>query len=48
MNLLVAGNNTSADENGNFVAKVNLGFGKNTIKVEAEDVNGNISEKKLL
>ena len=48
MNLLVAGNNTSADENGNFVAKVNLGFGKNTIKVQAEDVNGNISEKKII
>ena len=48
MNLLVAGNNASADENGNFVAKVNLGFGKNTIKVQAEDVNGNISEKEII
>ncbi len=47
MNLLVAGNNTSADENGNFVAKVNLGFGRNIIKVQAEDINGNISEKKI-
>ena len=48
MNLIVAGNNTSADENGNFVAKVNLGFGKNIIKVQAEDINGNISEKKIV
>ncbi|PPR26553.1 MAG: hypothetical protein CFH34_00899 [Alphaproteobacteria bacterium MarineAlpha9_Bin4] len=48
MKLLVGGNNTSADENGNFVAKVKLGFGENKIKVQAEDVNGNISEKTLI
>ena len=45
MNLIVKGKKSSVKSDGTFVSKVKLGYGLNNIKVQAEDVNGNISEK---
>jgi len=45
MNLIVKGNKSSVKNDGTFVSKVKLGYGTNKIKIQAEDVNGNISEK---
>ena len=45
MNLVVKGNKTSLKSDGMFVTKVKLAYGKNKIKIQAEDVNGNVQEK---
>ena len=45
MNLIVKGKKSSVKSDGTFVSKVKLGYGLNNIKVQAEDVNGNIAEK---
>ena len=45
MNLIVKGRKASVKSDGTFVSKVKLGYGLNNIKIQAEDVNGNISEK---
>ena len=45
MNLIVKGTKSSVKSDGTFVSKVKLGYGLNKIKIQAEDVNGNISEK---
>ena len=45
MNLVVKGNKTSLKSDGMFVTKVKLGYGINEIKIQAEDVNGNVQEK---
>ena len=45
MNLIVKGNKSSVKNDGTFVSKVKLGYGTNKIKIQAEDVNGNVSEK---
>ena len=45
MNLVVKGNKTSLKSDGMFVTKVKLGYGINKIKIQAEDVNGNVQEK---
>ena len=45
MNLIVKGTKSSVKSDGTFVSKVKLGYGLNNIKIQAEDVNGNVSEK---
>ena len=45
MNLIIKGIKSSVKTDGTFVSKVKLGYGLNKIKIQAEDVNGNISEK---
>ena len=45
MNLIIKGKKSSVKSDGTFVSKVKLGYGLNKIKVQAEDVNGNVSEK---
>ena len=47
MNLIVKGNKSSVKNDGTFVSKVKLGYGTNKIKIQAEDVNGNIAEKTI-
>ena len=47
MNLIVKGKKSSVNSDGTFVSKVKLGYGTNKIKIQAEDVNGNISEKTI-
>ena len=47
MNLIVKGKKSSVNSDGTFVSKVKLGYGLNKIKIQAEDVNGNISEKTI-
>jgi len=45
MTILVNGQKVAVKEDGTFAAKVKLAFGRNDILVQAEDINGNISEK---
>ena len=45
MNLIVKGTKSPVKSDGTFVSKVKLGYGLNKIKIQAEDVNGNVSEK---
>jgi hypothetical protein len=33
---------------GSFASKIKLAFGKNTVSVQAEDVNGNVAERKFI
>ncbi len=47
MKVVVAGKSVGLDANGRFTSKVKLGYGINEILIQAEDVNGNIAEKKL-
>lgn len=47
LKVVVAGKSVGLDTNGKFVSKVKLGYGVNEILIQAEDVNGNISEKKI-
>jgi hypothetical protein len=47
LKVVVAGKSVGLDVNGKFTSKVKLGYGYNEIVIQAEDVNGNISEKKL-
>lgn len=45
---VVAGKSVGLDDNGTFTSKVKLGYGKNEILIQAEDINGNVSEKKII
>jgi hypothetical protein len=45
---VVAGKSVGLDDNGMFTSKVKLGYGKNEILIQAEDINGNVSEKKII
>ena len=45
MNLIIKGTKSSVKSDGTFVSKVKLGYGTNKIKIQAEDVNGNVSEE---
>ena len=47
MTVMVNGRKAGVKADGTFAARVKLAFGINRISVKAEDVNGNISEKKL-
>jgi Caspase domain/Glucodextranase, domain B len=47
LKVVVAGKSVGLDAYGKFVSKVKLGYGFNDILIQAEDVNGNISEKKI-
>ncbi len=47
MNILVQGKKVNTKEDGSFAAKVKLAFGRNDILIQAEDINGNISEKTI-
>jgi hypothetical protein len=48
LKVVVAGKSIGLDSNGKFTSKVKIGYGANEILVQAEDVNGNISEKKII
>ncbi len=48
LKVIVAGKSVGLDESGKFISKVKLGYGTNEILVQAEDVNGNIAEKKII
>ena len=45
MNLIIKGRKSAVKTDGTFVSKVKLSYGLNNIKIQAEDVNGNVSEK---
>ena len=45
MTILVAGRKVGIKENGTFASKVKLAIGRNDVLVQAEDINGNVSEK---
>ncbi len=48
LKVMVAGKSVGLDASGTFTSKVKLGYGANEILVQAEDVNGNIAEKKII
>ena len=43
--VLMQGEKVKVTSDGRFVGKIKLGYGQNNIKIQAEDVNGNVSEK---
>ncbi len=43
--VLMQGEKVKVTSDGRFVGKIKLGYGLNNIKIQAEDVNGNVSEK---
>lgn len=45
LTILVNGKKAGVKADGTFAAKLKLAFGANKIKVQAEDINGNIAEK---
>ena len=45
MTILVAGRKVGIKEDGTFASKVKLAIGRNDVLVQAEDINGNVSEK---
>ena len=45
LTVLVNDKKSSVNSDGTFAARVKLGYGLNKIKVQAEDINGNVSEK---
>lgn len=47
MTVLVNGRKAGVKADGLFASKLKLAFGKNTISVQAEDVNGNVAERKF-
>ena len=47
MNILVQGKKVGAKADGTFASKVKLAIGSNVIRIQAEDVNGNIAEKNV-
>ncbi len=47
LKVVVAGKSVGLDAGGKFISKVKLGYGVNEILIQAEDINGNIAEKKL-
>ena len=48
LNVLVKGQKVRIKEDGTFASKVKLAFGKNEITIKAEDINNNISQKKIV
>ena len=48
LNLLIKGQKVRVKDDGSFATKVKLAFGKNEITIKAEDINNNISQKKLI
>ena len=48
LNILIKGKKVRVKEDGTFASKVKLAFGKNEISIKAEDINNNISEKKIV
>jgi len=47
MTILVGGKKVGIKNDGSFAAKVKLAVGRNDVLVQAEDVNGNVAEKKI-
>ena len=47
LSVFVNGKKSGIKSDGTFASKVKLGLGKNKIKIQAEDVNNNVSEKLL-
>ena len=47
MTILVAGRKVGIKEDGTFASKVKLAIGRNDVLVQAEDINGNVSEKTI-
>ena len=47
LSVFVNGKKSGIKSDGTFASKVKLGLGKNKIKIQAEDVNNNVSEKSL-
>lgn len=47
LSVFVNGKKSGIKSDGTFASKVKLGLGKNNIKIQAEDVNNNVSEKLL-
>ncbi|MDC3172748.1 caspase family protein [Alphaproteobacteria bacterium] len=47
LSVYVNGKKSGIKSDGTFASKVKLGLGKNKIKIQAEDVNNNVSEKSL-
>ena len=47
MTVLVNGRKAGVKADGSFASKLKLAFGKNTISVQAEDVNGNVAERRF-
>ena len=47
MTVLVNGRKAGVKADGSFASKLKLAFGKNTVSVQAEDVNGNVAERKF-
>jgi hypothetical protein len=47
LSVFVNGKKSGVKSDGTFAYKVKLGLGKNTIKIQAEDINNNLSEKNL-
>ena len=45
--VLMQGEKVKVTSDGRFVGKIKLGYGINNIKIQAEDINGNISEKNI-
>ncbi len=45
--VLMQGEKVKVTSGGRFVGKIKLGYGLNNIKIQAEDVNGNVSEKTI-
>ena len=48
LTVFVNGKKAALQTKGDFAAKVKLALGVNRIKVQAEDINGNISERKII
>ena len=47
MTVMVNGRKAGVKADGTFASRVKLAFGKNNISVQAEDVNGNVAERKF-
>ena len=47
MTVMVNGRKPGVKADGTFASRVKLAFGKNNISVQAEDVNGNVAERKF-
>ncbi len=45
--VLMQGEKVKVTSDGRFVGKIKLGYGLNKIKIQAEDINGNIAEKTI-
>ncbi len=45
--ILMQGEKVKVTSDGRFIGKIKLGYGLNNIKIQAEDINGNVSEKNI-